>query len=85
MYLNVYVPHLQSVGAVVGYLRVHRSQRFASTTDGNLCGGGWQQPSTATIASGRAGNRWAAQFSRCITLDSAKRRPLKIARAAAFR
>ena len=32
MYLNVYVPHLQSVGAVVGYLRVHRSQRFASTT-----------------------------------------------------
>jgi hypothetical protein len=23
MYLNVYVPHLQSVGAVVGYLRVH--------------------------------------------------------------
>ena len=24
MYLNVYVPHLQSVGAVVGYLRVHR-------------------------------------------------------------
>ena len=33
MYLNVYVPHLQSVGAVVGYLRVHRGQRFASTTD----------------------------------------------------
>src|SRR5580700_3287566 len=32
MYLNVYVPHLQSVGAVEGYLRVHRSQRFASTT-----------------------------------------------------
>jgi hypothetical protein len=32
MYLNVYVPHLQSVGAVVGYLRVHRGQRFASTT-----------------------------------------------------
>src|SRR4249920_2805225 len=31
MYLNVYVPHLQSVGAVVGYLRVHRGQRFAST------------------------------------------------------
>jgi hypothetical protein len=28
MYLNVYVPHLQSVGA----LRVHRGQRFASTT-----------------------------------------------------
>jgi hypothetical protein len=27
MYLNVYVPHLQSVGAVVGYLRVHRGQR----------------------------------------------------------
>jgi transposase-like protein len=24
MYLNVYVPHLQSAGAVVGYLRVHR-------------------------------------------------------------
>ena len=23
MYLNVYVPHLQTVGAVVGYLRVH--------------------------------------------------------------
>ena len=32
MYLNVYVPHLQTVGAVVGYLRVHRGQRFASTT-----------------------------------------------------
>ena len=32
MYLNVYVPHLQSVGAVVGYLRVHKGQRFASTT-----------------------------------------------------
>src|SRR3954470_3028816 len=31
MYLNVYVPHLQTVGAVVGYLRVHRGQRFAST------------------------------------------------------
>ena len=31
MYLNVYVPHLQSVRAVVGYLRVHRGQRFAST------------------------------------------------------
>jgi hypothetical protein len=31
MYLNVCVPHLQSVGAVVGYLRVHRGQRFAST------------------------------------------------------
>jgi hypothetical protein len=32
MYLNVYVPHLQTVGAVVGYLRVHQGQRFASTT-----------------------------------------------------
>lgn len=32
MYLNVYVPHLQTVRAVVGYLRVHRGQRFASTT-----------------------------------------------------
>jgi hypothetical protein len=31
MYLNVYVPHLQTVGAVVGYLRVHKGQRFAST------------------------------------------------------
>ena len=31
MYLNVYVPHLQTVGAVVGYLHVHRGQRFAST------------------------------------------------------
>ena len=30
MYLNVYVPHLQTVGAMVGYLRVHRGQRFAS-------------------------------------------------------
>jgi hypothetical protein len=28
MYLNVYVPHLQTVGAVVGYLRVHRGQRL---------------------------------------------------------
>ena len=28
MYLNVYVPHLQTVRAVVGYLRVHRGQRF---------------------------------------------------------
>jgi len=33
MYLNVYVKHLQSVGAVVGYLRVHRGQRFASTAE----------------------------------------------------
>jgi hypothetical protein len=32
MYLNVYVPHLQTVRAVVGYLRVHKGQRFASTT-----------------------------------------------------
>ena len=32
MYLNVYVPHLQTVGAVVGYLRVHHGQRFASTS-----------------------------------------------------
>src|SRR4030081_675407 len=32
MYLNVYVPHLQTVGAVVGYLRVHKGQRFALTT-----------------------------------------------------
>jgi hypothetical protein len=32
MYLNVHVPQLQTVGAVVGYLRVHRGQRFASTT-----------------------------------------------------
>jgi len=31
MYLNVYVPHLQTVGAVVGYLRGHHGQRFAST------------------------------------------------------
>jgi hypothetical protein len=31
MYLNVYVPHLQTVGAMVGYLRVHHGQRFAST------------------------------------------------------
>jgi hypothetical protein len=31
MYLNVYVPHLQSVGALAGYLRVHRGRRFAST------------------------------------------------------
>src|SRR6516162_2725256 len=32
MYLNVYVPHLQTVGATVGYLRAHYGQRFASTT-----------------------------------------------------
>jgi len=32
MYLNVYVPHLQTVGATVGYLRKHRGQRLASTT-----------------------------------------------------
>src|SRR3954449_12986196 len=31
MYLNVYVPHLQTARAVVGYLQVHRGQRFAST------------------------------------------------------
>jgi hypothetical protein len=31
MYLNVYVPHLQTVGGMVGYLRVHRGRRFAST------------------------------------------------------
>ena len=30
MYLNVYVPQLQTVGGMVGYLRVHRGQRFAS-------------------------------------------------------
>jgi hypothetical protein len=32
MYLNVYVPHLQTVGAVVGYLYVHYGQRFAPTS-----------------------------------------------------
>jgi hypothetical protein len=32
MYLNVYVPHLQAVRSVVGYLRVHHGQRFASTS-----------------------------------------------------
>jgi hypothetical protein len=31
MYLSVYVPHLQTVGAVVGYLHTHKGQRFAST------------------------------------------------------
>jgi hypothetical protein len=32
MYLNVYVPHLQTVGAVVGYLHCpHKGQRFEST------------------------------------------------------
>ncbi|MGC8534637.1 MAG: hypothetical protein ACP5QR_03785 [Rhizomicrobium sp.] len=31
MYLNVYVPTLQTAGAVVGYLHVHKGQRFAST------------------------------------------------------
>jgi len=31
MYLNVYVPHLQAVGGILGYLRVHRGQRFSST------------------------------------------------------
>src|SRR5258708_5768264 len=34
MYLNVYVPHLQTAGAVAGYLRVQHGQRFASTTAG---------------------------------------------------
>jgi hypothetical protein len=32
MYLNVYVPYLQTAGAVAGYLRVQHGQRFASTT-----------------------------------------------------
>jgi hypothetical protein len=32
MYLNVYVPQLQTVGATVGYLHVQHGQRFASTT-----------------------------------------------------
>ena len=32
MYLNVYVPTLQTVGGMLGYLQVHRGQRFASTT-----------------------------------------------------
>jgi len=32
MYLNVYVPTLQTVGGMVGNPRVHRGQRFASTT-----------------------------------------------------
>jgi len=31
MYLNVYVPLLQTAGAVAAYLRDHRGQRFAST------------------------------------------------------
>ena len=31
MYLNLYVPQLQSVGGVVGYLHKHHGQRFAST------------------------------------------------------
>ena len=29
MYLNVYVPTLQTVGGMLGYLRAHRGQRFA--------------------------------------------------------
>src|SRR5262249_23361816 len=32
MYLNVYVPPLQTIGGMLGYLKVHRGQRFASTT-----------------------------------------------------
>src|SRR6202790_4305627 len=32
MYLNVYVPQLQTAGAVAGYLRMQHGQRFASTT-----------------------------------------------------
>src|SRR6202140_2848524 len=32
MYLNVFVPHLQTAGAVAGYLHVQHGQRFASTT-----------------------------------------------------
>jgi hypothetical protein len=31
VYLNVYVPHLQTAGAVVGYLHTHKGKRFAST------------------------------------------------------
>ena len=31
MYLNAYVPQLQSVGGVAGYLHTHKGQRFAST------------------------------------------------------
>jgi hypothetical protein len=31
MYLNVYVPQLQNVGGVVGYLHAQHQQRFAST------------------------------------------------------
>jgi hypothetical protein len=31
MYLNAYVPTLQTAGAVVGYLHVHKGLRFAST------------------------------------------------------
>jgi len=31
LYLNVYVPHLQTVGGVVGYLHGCKGQRFAST------------------------------------------------------
>jgi len=31
LYLNVYVPHLQTVGGMVGYLRGSKGQRFAST------------------------------------------------------
>ncbi len=31
MYLNAYVPQLQNVGGVVGYLHAHKGQRFAST------------------------------------------------------
>ena len=31
MYLNVYVPFLQTVGGVVSYLREHRGLPYAST------------------------------------------------------
>jgi hypothetical protein len=31
MYLNVYVPHLQTVGGMLGYLRVHRGKRLPMT------------------------------------------------------
>ena len=42
MYLNVDVRHLQTVRAVVGYLRVHWDQRFASLRRvGSGCGEGF--------------------------------------------
>ena len=55
MYLNLYVPQLQSVGGVVGYLHKHHGQRFASTV--------------ALAPKSKAFSKWVKHFAKRESID----------------